>query len=308
MAFYANVLSNDNENTFKNSASVFTNSFPGGELSLYDDCECALSSITFQQHVKQPVHEEAILDIFDFEYQNGDGTYGKWHKETLDVNSYSNGIELCNVLNMMFWKNIKRLRKEKEEIFSFCPLQSRLWVCLKPEFNVLALLQADLLKICGAESTSDVVSTSRQYLSLGRSKKVGTYDTWTLVKGKREKQTRRFSPECNQRYFVEEKGRTYFTLAPSISTSQLNEVLVFVDIIKPQIIGGKLEKILKFIQLDRQNDGKQVTLTYGSNRNYVPLQRNNFSELSIKLVNSKFIPIQLEGVTRVELHIRRKQV
>ena len=303
MSFYINLLSNKCLGEFpNNNPSDFVNRFQK-EISVHPQSEIALSELKIRQQLDQIHCKDAEFDLFDFQEfsftEHSQKKYGKWVTCKLDSKCYKNATELCGCLNLLIYKNILRLRKTKPKIFYYDESMDRIWCNVKEKYDILILLKKSLLVLLGAEDISRV--TRQDYLSLGKSKREKGYKT---ADGK----IRFFDKEnCNKEYRVHPttKGLNYFALPPFFR--HINEILVHVSIVDPQIIADKRnERVIKFIPVNSKFNGHSVVYSFAGSRCYMDLAVTNFIEIGIKLTDIDNQPLPLLADTRLQLHEKRK--
>lgn len=88
------------------------------------------------------------------------------------------------------------------------------------------------------------------------------------------------------------------------------EMLIYCDILEPQIIGDTWGKVLRIVTSDpghfRPYFGQQCSVTF-TQPHYIPVQQTNFETISIDIrdINGKLLPFQ-HGTLSVKLHFRKR--
>jgi hypothetical protein len=135
---------------------------------------------------------------------------------------------------------------------------------------------------------------------------------WDDVRHPKRKQIN-MSPRLRAMLGFVPKGEQFHWrgLAPrpvNMYTNVRNQLFVYCDVLEPQIIGDKEERVLRVVGLDDVTKyGRLFTKTY-DNPHYVPIMKPHFDtiEIDIRTYDDKPAPFEF-GPSLVKVHVRKRQ-
>ena len=297
MDLYLTLMSNSNTDIFvDNKPCQFKNRFIN-PITIYPDAVVSLAEISYVPlYVMRDSQDldPGKLRIFDFLFTDDKGkTYGQWHEETIEDSCFSSPKDLVVGLNKAVWRSIKRLRDGKKEIFSWDPIQKRIWAKFEPNFFITILIMGAYLVRLGVEETE----TKSQALVLGKSKRGLHY--------KYNGELRTFNSKYRGRYRSVCPQANFFADPPQVPS--IDEFIVYSDIVKPHPVAGDDLNSLRFITPNAESDSSvRVVDRFGGFRHYFDVSRTYISELEIQVREKSGELVNFARPVRIVLHFKRR--
>ena len=277
MAFYATALSNFDTDVFpQNQPSNFRNRL-ATSIPLPQAYEVALSEISYCCEFKS-ADDRAKLIIFDFLFTSDEGkTWGKLHELEFDQSFITNPVELVARLNTMIWIAVKRLKRNPTRtIFRYDETTRRIWVSFEATDWVTICPRYELLTLLGVvhhESAKDSIC-------LGKTKEKHEYKIVVVTPTGPKKVTRKFNAQNAESELPSKCETTDFFIHEPYLMENVSQFIVYSQIIKESHFASTFANVLKIITVPHDTNGQRVAISYGSDRVYLPVAKNELNQVN----------------------------
>ena len=291
---YITVLSSYCRDVFpNNNTSSFSNNLAEPvHLQSGIDYEIALASLSY--NANHYIQSGLSFAVFDWTYDNGDGTWGTMIELTIAHAIINNSEDLCSHLNSLIWANLPRFKESQKEFFSYGK-NRRIWINFDDSIYLTIILRSALLIVIGAVKKDN----QKDIIILGKTKPAESYQFNGKTRIFKDKRPFKSSSET----------RDYMAYEPDIGLT--DEIIIYSDLVRSSHVANSMSNILKFSVITRRRDQngeeERRVLEWGANRTYQDLVCKDIYQMRFDIRSVHGEPVKLKEYIRLQIHIREKK-